>query len=90
METRNDAALGILRDVGRDLDELSWRYECEARGFYFGPDEFREIVKDLVGAELVRVVYEDPAFAEERYMESPDAWGGDWPESPPVYEAVGM
>ncbi len=34
--------------------------------------------------------YEDPAWAEERYMEGPDAWGDEWPENPPIYEAVDM
>jgi hypothetical protein len=30
------------------------------------------------------------AFVEERYMEDPAAWGDEWPENPPVYEAVDM
>jgi len=29
-----------------------------------------------------------PAFIEERCMEDPDAWGGEWPENPPIYEAA--
>jgi hypothetical protein len=28
-----------------------------------------------------------PAFVLERYMEDPGAWGAEWPENPPVYEA---
>jgi hypothetical protein len=32
-----------------------------------------------------------PTFVEEeRYMEDPDAWSDEWPEIPPVYEAVDM
>jgi hypothetical protein len=28
------------------------------------------------------------AFVEERYMEDPAAWGDEWPENPPIHEAV--
>jgi hypothetical protein len=31
-----------------------------------------------------------PAFVEERYMEDPDAWSGEWPDNPPIYETVDM
>jgi hypothetical protein len=31
-----------------------------------------------------------PAFVEERYMEDPGAWDDEWPENPPIYEAVDM
>jgi hypothetical protein len=31
-----------------------------------------------------------PAFVLERYMEDPDAWGDEWPENSPIYEAVDM
>ena len=64
----HDAALGILRELG-GADELSWRYECETYGYYFEPDEFREIVEELVTDGLVRVHYEDPRWAEERHVE---------------------
>jgi hypothetical protein len=30
------------------------------------------------------------AFVEERYMEDPGAWGDEWPENPPIYEAADM
>jgi hypothetical protein len=29
-----------------------------------------------------------PTFVEEPYMEGPAAWGDEWPENPPIYEAV--
>jgi hypothetical protein len=67
--TRDYAVLDILRDLPSGVDEVSWRYECEGRGYYFEPDEFREIVEDLVANELVRVHYEDPRWAEERHVE---------------------
>jgi hypothetical protein len=85
----NDAALGILHERG-GADEVSGRHECEVRGYHFGGDKFREIMEDLVADELVRVIYEDSARAEERYMEDPAAWGDEWPENPPIYEAVDM
>ena len=66
----NEAALGILHERG-GADEVSGRHECEVRGYHFGGDKFREIMEDLVADELVRVTYEDPAWAEERYMEDP-------------------
>jgi hypothetical protein len=44
----------------------------------------------LVADELVRVIYEDWALVEERYMDDPAAWGDEWPENPPIYEAVDM
>jgi hypothetical protein len=31
-----------------------------------------------------------PAFVEERYMEDFAAWGDEWPEKKPIYEAVDM
>jgi hypothetical protein len=65
----HDAALGILRELG-GADELSWRYECETYGYHLDPDEFREIVEELVSDELVRVHYEDPRWAEERHVEA--------------------
>ena len=64
----HDAALGILRELG-GADEIVWRNECETYGYYFEPDEFREIVEELVTDGLVRVHYEDPAWAEERHVE---------------------
>lgn len=85
--TGADDALDVLRDVGA-ADERSWRYECEDRGYYFEPDEFRQIVEELVVYEEVRVVREDPAFAEER------AWEDGFPDAPgayasaPTYEAT--
>jgi hypothetical protein len=85
----HDAALSILHDLG-SADESTWRHECDTYGYYFEPDEFREIVEELVADELVRVHYEDPLIVEERYMEDPDAWGDEWPEHPPIYEAVDM
>jgi hypothetical protein len=88
--TRDNAVLGTLHDVGYGVDEDSWRRECEDRGYLFDPDEFREIVDRLVDDELVRVGYEDPAWAEERYMEDPGAWGDEWPENPPIHEAAEM
>ena len=27
---------------------------------------------------------------KERYMEDPGAWGDEWPENPPIYEAADM
>jgi hypothetical protein len=27
---------------------------------------------------------------EERYMEDPAAWGDEWPENPPIYDALDM
>jgi hypothetical protein len=57
----HDAALGILRELG-SADEIVWRNECETYGYYFEPDEFREIVEELVTDGLVRVHYEDPAW----------------------------
>ena len=86
----DDAVLGILHDVGYAVDEDSWRRVCEDQGYIFDPDEFREIVEGLVTDELVRVHYEDPLVVEERYMEDPAAWGDEWPENPPIYEAVDM
>jgi hypothetical protein len=68
--TRDDAVLGTLHDVGYGVDEVSWRRECEGRGYIFDPDEFREIVDRLVADGLVRVHYEDPAWAEERHVEA--------------------
>jgi hypothetical protein len=65
----HDAALGILRELG-SADEIVWRNECETYGYYFEPDEFREIVEELVTDGLVRVHYEDPAWAEERHVEA--------------------
>jgi hypothetical protein len=65
----HDAALGILRELG-GADEIVWRNECETYGYYFEPDEFREIVEELVTDGLVRVHYEDPAWAEERHVEA--------------------
>jgi hypothetical protein len=65
-----DAALGILRDLPVGADEIVWRNECETYGYYFEPDEFREIVEELVTDGLVRVHYEDPAWAEERHVEA--------------------
>jgi hypothetical protein len=29
-------------------------------------------------------------FVEERHMEDPATWGAEWPEHPPIYEAVDM
>jgi Fe2+ transport system protein FeoA len=87
LDEHERAALGILREIG-SADELSWRYECHDRGYQFGQEEFREIVEELVADELVRVHYEDSAIVEERYDEDPDAWGDDYPENPPIYEAV--
>jgi hypothetical protein len=65
----HDAALGILRELG-GADEIVWRNECETYGYYFDPDEFREIVEELVADWLVRVHYEDPRFAEERHVKA--------------------
>jgi hypothetical protein len=65
----HDAALGILRELG-GADEIVWRNECETYGYYFEPDEFRDIVEELVTDGLVRVHYEDPAWAEERHVEA--------------------
>ncbi len=31
-----------------------------------------------------------PNVVEERYMEDPAAWGAEWPENPPIYEAADM
>ena len=31
-----------------------------------------------------------PNVVEERYMEDPAAWGAEWPENPPIYEALIM
>jgi hypothetical protein len=31
-----------------------------------------------------------PAFDGERYVEDPAAWGDEWPENPPIYEAADM
>lgn len=50
----HDAALGILRELG-GADEIVWRNECETYGYYFEPDEFCEIVEELVTDGLVRV-----------------------------------
>ena len=30
------------------------------------------------------------AVVKENYMEDLSAWGGEWPENPPIYEAVDM
>jgi hypothetical protein len=65
----HDAALGILRELG-GADEIVWRNECETYGYYFEPDEFREILEELVTDGLVRVHYEDPAWAEVRHVEA--------------------
>ncbi len=72
----HDAALGILREV-EAADELTWRHECEDRGYPFDPYEFREIVEDLVADGVVREFPEDPRFALERASE--DGWD-DYPE----------
>jgi hypothetical protein len=88
-EDPHDAALGILRELG-GADELSWRYECETYGYHFDPDEFRDIVEDLVADEIVREVPEDPRFALERASE--DGWD-DYPDcyaGAATYEAVDM
>ena len=31
-----------------------------------------------------------PTVVEERYLEDPSAWGAEWPENPPIYEAADM
>lgn len=67
-EDFHGAALGILREI-EAADELTWRHECEDRGYHFDPYEFREIVEDLVADEIVREVPEDPRFALERASE---------------------
>jgi hypothetical protein len=85
----HNAALSILHDLG-SADEFTWHHECEAYGYLFDPDEFREIVEHLVADELVRVHCEDPLVVEERYMEDPAACGDEWPENPPIYEVVNM
>jgi hypothetical protein len=85
----HDAALGILRELG-GADEIVWRNECEAYGYYFEPDEFREIVEHLEDDELVRVHYEDPLWAIERASE--DGWD-DYPDfyaGAATYEAADM
>ena len=64
-----DAALGILRELG-GADEIVWRNECETSGYCVEPNEFREIVEELVTDGLVRVHYEDPRWAEERHDEA--------------------
>ena len=83
----SSAALDLL-EPGMTTER--WRRALEDHGYYLDRDEFGRTVEDLAAAEMVRPIYEDSAYVEERYAEDPDAWGSEWPENPPTYEAAGM
>ena len=77
VEVIEDSATGLLAVVTSDPDDY-----C-LEGDRWTPERCTWLFRHTVISML-------PAFVEERYMEDPGAWGDEWLENPPIYEAADM